>query len=997
MTDSTRAGYNWRCVVAIFITLLITTGCQRPEENGIEDESATEANVVRPSAVDRDALSIANAKHALSVGNHAALQQLVRQALIQWPDDPQWLELAGDTSLLEGDAKQAIAFFQSAVDQSESPTLELLDKLGRTWMLASRPFESLAVLRIAVKRFPDEPSMRTKLAGLLASLGMQREAETHLIWLVQRGYNGSAELVVLSDLTRTQTDKQMCTTVLRRCPDDVRPLFSLACIDAYHGRWDEVRQKTKTVIDAYPDHLQANAYYGRALVELDDNESLHAWWQSLPAGIEELPEYWIAAGLYAEKGNDFGKAARAYLKASQLDSNNTESLNRLAACLTELGIESELRIQLTGRIGLIARLRKAVDAFTSRQRNSQKGTVSIAKLMESLGRYWEAAAWLRAGSVMSQDVDPQLVEAYHQLHSKMTGKTPWQLPEYVFVDRVDLSQFPNVDWQPRVRATGITKNVSRSNRIHFDDEADLRNLRHVCKINKPEGEEANLWIYQSVACGAATLDFDLNGWPDLYLTAMDGKPHRTDSSPNRLFRNNSGQYADVTAQSECGDKGFAQGLAVGDFDMDGFPDLLVANIGQNRLYRNNGDGTFQDITSTSGLDGRDWTTSIATADIDQDGYLDIFEVGYCAGREAFTQTCTRDGHTRSCSPLSFSGQADRVWQGKDDGTFVEVTKDWLSQHDPSCGLGIVIGRFDESPGIDVYVANDMAPNHFWSSQKAPDGSLRLGEQAAVRGLAVDARSLAQASMGITVADPDADGDMDFFLTHHANESNTLYEQVSPGVWVDRSERNGIVAPSIHMLGFGTKWLDADNDGTLELMVVNGHVDDFAHLGEAFRMPMQLFERQSGGVWSLMNAEKLGECFSKKRIARNLINLDANRDGFVDAVVTHLFDPVSILINRSETQSQSITLFLKGTTGDADAIGAKVTIEVEGHSRCSQLIAGDGFQCSSERCVRLGLGDSLKAENVVVEWPSGDREVIGTLMGGHEYLVVEGDGMAFQLH
>lgn len=307
-------------------------------------------------------------------------------------------------------------------------------------------------------------------------------------------------------------------------------------------------------------------------------------------------------------------------------------------------------------------------------------------------------------------------------------------------------------------------NAKSRSKIHFTDQASQRNLNHICKIAQPAHGESGLWIYQSGAGGAAAFDFDLDGWPDVYLSTIDGTPKKEDSGPNRLYRNLAGKFIEVTNASATGDKGFSQGLAVGDFNRDGFGDLYVGNIGRNHLFQNNGDGTFTDVTTKVGLSGDDWTTSVAMVDIDQDGYLDQFDVGYCAGREAFEIPCLVNGRYTACLPKEFAAQKDRVWKGRADGQFTDVTENWLGDHDPAHGLGIIAGRLDDVSGIDVYVANDMSANHFWSSSRQPGADFRLLDQATMRGVAVDYKSLSQASMVIAAGDPDLDGDIDFFLT-----------------------------------------------------------------------------------------------------------------------------------------------------------------------------------------------------------------------------------------
>lgn len=978
--------------------MLILVGCGRTS-----NPSAPANRLVSSDADSLDSQDpFHEARIALAKGDFVLAKRYAQEGMILFPNSVSGAELLGDIHSASGDIDSAVDYYQLAKDTSlgKDPSGDLsaalLDKLGRALMSQSRPFEALSILKLNAQQNPNTKSIRIDLAGLLLALGREREAMPHLQWLVQRGYGHPGLLVALTDLSRPQTNEQMCQASLKRNPEDLRPQYSLARLDIHFGRWREAALKLKPLISEYPQDSMTLALYGRAIVELGDPQAIDDWLERLSKEIEQEPDYWMAAGVSAEKGGNIQAAARCFWQAVLLDDFNAEALHRLAACLTELNEDTEIRKRLATRVDAINNMRRQVDQFSASQYNSQATAVRIAKALNSMGRSWEAAAWLRVGATLNADRDNTLVGVYQGIREQLTGSTPWQRPEFLLAKQFDLSHLPSIDWKLRSNSSIVKDKPRRATLIHFEDEARQRGLQHVCSIKKPSGDEAGLWIYQSVAGGLGTLDFDLDGWPDLYFTAMDGTPNHIDSSPNRLFRNHQGDFEEVTKEASVGDRGFAMGISIGDYNADGFPDLYVANIGLNRLYRNNGDGTFNDVTNQVGINGNQWTSSVAMLDIDQDGHLDLFDVGYCHGDAPFRNECTRDGFTRSCSPLSFSGQQDRVWQGTAEGSFHNVSEQWFQKHTPSCGLGIMAGRLDEVPGLDIYVANDMAPNHFWSSARQEGNRFSLIDQAAIRGLAVDSRSLAQASMGIAAADPDHDGDYDLFLTNHANEPNVLYEQVSPGIWLDRTERADLVKPSVPMLGFGTVWFDADNNGSLELMVANGHVDDFSHLNEAFRMPMQMFERNQGGKWEAMDVKELGSYFAKEMLSRNLINVDLDRDGRTDAVVTYLFDPVSLLLNRSQTSAHSLNLFLKGTSSHPDAIGAKVTIEVGEERFYSQLFAGDGFQCSSQRCIRFGLGTSSKVDRVIVEWNEKEIESFGSIDANAEYLLIQGEGVPFEL-
>ncbi len=638
--------------------------------------------------------------------------------------------------------------------------------------------------------------------------------------------------------------------------------------------------------------------------------------------------------------------------------------------------------------------------YFERGSNSQRAAMQVAEAMMQLGRLWESEGWARLAVTLPDDRLADIGQRYLAIRSKLTVTSPWQSPAMTIANQIDLSDCPLVDWSSTRSEQTAAKQLG-SGRFYFEDQAVQRGWVHTCAIASETLKEGH-WIYQSVGGGVGVIDFDLDGWPDLAVAMLDGKPLESDSSPNRLFRNLNGRFADFSAPAGYADTGFSQGIAVGDFNDDGFPDMLDANIGSNRLYQNNGDGTFHEVSAQAGLSGQVWTTSAVIADIDGDDFADLFEVNYCSGREPYERPCRNSQGISTCPPLNFEAESDRVWKGVGDGTFVDVTRQWMNQTSADDlmqvagrGLGVVAGLFDERPGLDLYVANDMTVNHLWSGESKEAG-FHLTDLGAIRGLGFNGRSLAQASMGMAAADPDGDGDIDFFLTHFSDDHNTYYEQVGPGLWTDRSYQVGLSEPSMKLLGFGTQWVDFDNNGTLELIVANGHVDDVDRSDVSYYMPPQLFDRDPSGRWTELNRQDLGDYFATEHLGRVLATIDADRDGRTDVAITHLYDPVSLLINGTEDSGPSIGLELKSSRGQRDAIGAIVTMTIGDQKKTSQLTAGDGYMCSNQRRITVGLGGAKQARDVIVTWPSGTVQGFGSLESGRDYLLVEGSDEAFSL-
>src|SRR6056297_717315 len=904
----------------------------------------------------------------------------IQQHLADHPDDAAGLELAGDIARERGHGTQAIGYYSKAVRQAAAPSVELLDKLGRSHMAAGKPWEALATLQTAVQLHPQHAALRNDFAGLAAALGQERLAGPHLRWHVERGSAGMSELIMLSDLERPQTDAAICEDALRRNPDDLRPRYPQTRDAAYKQDWPRVIGQLQAVVSQHPDFLPAQILYGRALLEQGRGDELPAWHANLPRVPESDPTYWLTVGGWAEQDGQTAAAAKAYGRAVGLDENSGEALTKLATTLARLDRLEESR-RVANRARQIAALREAI-------------------------------AWARLAQGMTQNRVPEaprvLADLLQAYQVNAAQEPVWQTPAGRVAETIDLSDLPSIVWQSG-QPNDSPSTIPVTSEIRFASQAAERGLVHRCRFAADE-PAAGLMIFESTVGSVATLDYDLDGWPDVLLSDSTGTPHQRDSQPNRIYRNEAGMFRDVTTATRGGDTGYAMGLTVGDYNSDGFVDMLVGNIGENRLYRNNGDGTFTDVSASVGLVGKQWTTSVLIADIDQDGHADLYTVNYCAGDGPYKQPCISEAiqEPRSCNPLAFPAEQDRVWQGQGDGTFKDRTSQWLSDTTSGRGLGIASGLFDDQPGMDLYVVNDMTPNQFWSASAANKSSdepsrseqvnatFRFNEQATLRGVAFNNRSLSQASMGMAVGDADQDGDIDFFLTHFSGDNNTYYEQVYPGIWTDRSVQADFVEPSMPMLGFGTEWIDADNDGQNELLVLNGNVDDYSHDDIPFAMPAQWFRRDvKTNSWQELPSEMLGEYFGKPHIGRALSVGDFNRDGRLDAVATHLLQPVELLINQTPTEHSSVRLFLTSTHGQRDAIGAQVQLRIGQQTRVAQLTAGDGFQCANERVVTIGIPADASELGLSVQWPGGEVETFGQLASG-AYRIVEGQGQAFAL-
>lgn len=977
---------------------LAACGCNRissTDRTGDQGDSAS-ANpassvLAAASPHDRETLPdpIATAERALARGHFDVAQKALTQRLLAAPDDPHALELSADVASHRGDYASADTLYHSAIrSRGKEADRNLLDKWSKCLIRAGRPYDAIDALQELGERFPGDVQSRYDLAGLAAACGVPEEAVPAMRWLVQRGQSDPESLLLLADPARVEPDAETCQKFLAISGESRRPEFGLAKLDALHQKWAAVATRLEPVVKQSPQFAPAYALYGQALLELEKRDQLIAWRAMVPESALASAHYWIVVGRWEQTQGHHEQAARAFWESLQRDStSHPEMLAQLLVSLHQLG-RTEDAGQVTKLIVKHTELRDAIKIHLERLGESQAACMRVANAMMDMGRIWEAEGWARVAVSLPREKLPDLRARYMAIRNELSVQTPWQLPAGNAASLVDLKALSSTSPGDTSSPADVSVQGFQGH-LAFSDQARQRGWVHTSIAAPTAGGHT---IEQSVGGGLAVIDFDCDGWPDLVAATLDGTALHNDSSPNRLSRNLDGTFVDVSAAANYQDTGFGQGIAVGDYNDDGFPDLFDANIGRNRLYRNNGDGTFTDVSDSVGLRGETWTTSVALVDLNGDSILDLYEANYCAGKEPYEHECHNKFGLGTCSPLLFDAEPDRVWRGCHDGTFIEETAAWMNQTTPGRGLGLVVGELDEQRGIDVLVANDMTVNHLWSPQL--DGQpFELADLGVVRGLGTGGNSRSQASMGIAAADANGDGHLDLFMTHFSDDYNTYYEQIAPGFWSDRSYRVGLGQPSMKMLGFGTQWADFDNGGELELIVANGHVDRVDRDDVGYRMPPQLFHRVAGGQWEQWESSALGEYFTNDHLGRALVVLDANRDGRCDVAISHLDDPAALLINQTPDAGRSVTMELKATSSPRDAIGARVVVSIGAREYSAQLTAGDGYMASNQRRIHIGCGQARSVDEVTVHWPSGQIEPFGSLPSGRDYLLVEGSADA----
>jgi hypothetical protein len=498
---------------------------------------------------------------------------------------------------------------------------------------------------------------------------------------------------------------------------------------------------------------------------------------------------------------------------------------------------------------------------------------------------------------------------------------------------------------------------------------------------------------ETLGSGCAFLDYDGDGWPDILLVnGMDWPGRARRRSTLRLYRNNrNGTFTDVTRRTGLEIEMYGMGVAVGDWNNDGFPDILVTSVGQNRLFRNTGKGTFVDVTRTSGLGGRAaFSTSAMWFDFDRDGWLDLFVCNYVKWSAEHDVFCSLDGKQKSyCTPEAYRGDTCWLFRNLGDGTFEDVTATSGVFDTSSKSLGVTMLDHDRDGWPDLFVANDTQPNKLYRNLR--NGTFR--EVALEAGAAFSEDGKARAGMGVDAADIDNSGRASLAITNFDNEMIGLYRPLEKGQYEDVAIRAGVGGPSRHTLGFGCVFVDMDLDGALDLVVANGHIDETVRNirgNVGYAQAPQLFLNQGGGTFREA-AAAAGSGFAQPRVARGLAYGDFDRDGDSDLLVTTNGGPALLFRNDQLAGNRSIRFRLVGTKSNRDGIGATVRIDHAGSTQTRVVKSGSSYLSQSELAVTFGVGRQDRIDRAVVTWPSGRIEEFKSLPSGRGYECVEGKG------
>ena len=513
------------------------------------------------------------------------------------------------------------------------------------------------------------------------------------------------------------------------------------------------------------------------------------------------------------------------------------------------------------------------------------------------------------------------------------------------------------------------------------------------------GASADRHLHEIMSGGGLFFDYDSDGWLDIFL--VDGgsltDPAVAARARHRLFRNRgNGTFEDATARSGITHRSYGMGACAADYDNDGFTDLYVTAMGANTLYRNAGGASFVDVTRTAGVGASSFAASCAFGDLDGDGDVDLFVVNYVDARLDNNVFCG-DAPKKLrvyCHPLNFKPLTNLLYRNNGNGTFTDVSRESGIGATPGNGLGVVMADYDDDGLLDVFVANDTTPNFLFHNQ----GKGRLAEVALRAGVAVATDGRRRAGMGTDFGDVDGDGDLDLFVTNHELETHTLYRNLGKGLFSEATAEAGLSTPTLPFVGFGTALVDHDNDGDLDLAVVNGHVVNMPELvrpGAKEAQRKLLFLNDGRGRMREI-ARQAGPGFAEERVGRTLAAGDIDNDGDLDFLVTNNGADAELLRNELGPGPRALIVKLVGVASNRSAVGARLRVTAGDKASVREVKAGSSYLGQNDLRLHVGLAQATGAERVEIRWPSGANESLTGVSGGQIVTVTEGRGITARL-
>jgi ASPIC and UnbV/FG-GAP-like repeat len=753
-------------------------------------------------------------------------------------------------------------------------------------------------------------------------------------------------------------------------------------------------------------NVAAIALYGRVLAEAQMFDRLQSWAASAPTSCERYPDFWIACGLLASR-TDKQASIDCFAKAISLDPSEIEAYYGIVESLEAIG-ETEQAEKFRFRSGALDSILRDVRKIRESAELPPQLTIDVATQLMGIGRPLESVAWQEYLLSQYKPNSPQF-KSMPEFKARVLKEFPTGRDEAEILCGWKTSDFQTADsWLANLRkgetkpaqtlpesylpSTKVQRSTDKPVFVNVAKERQI-DFRY---LNAAEPVEKEFQIFQAFGGGAACLDFDLDGSIDFYFgQAATTPPDGVSDLSNGLFRHVGKRFVDVIQPSGADDRGYTVGVTAGDWNQDGFADLVIGNLGINRLLINQGDGTFREMRDQQLSEEAAYTSSLAIADITSDGLPEIIEINYLDDPEIF-EPIQRDADGKPLSlpgPLQFQAAKDRLLVSTGDGSMSSQPLGGQSKEIYSTGLALLVTDLDGKRGNEIFVANDLRANHYWIHENSDDPSSPLMDAAVPLSVAYGNKGKPMACMGIAAADFDHNGLLDLHVSNFENEWSNQYMQMNSGAFQDSAVAFNLDTLTHKMLGFGTQAIDYDNNTFWDLIVGNGHIEDATHKGRLFAMPTQLLVL---GPEGFSQPKVFGDdaYWNGLHFSRAMAKCDFDRDGKVDLVISDLKSGVALLNNQTQTENHWFQIECVGVGSERDAIGTRLSVRCDSETLVQAVQTGDGYISKNESAVFFGIGKAEEIGPVHVRWPSGAEQTFNDLEVNKRWLLIEGQSEAW---
>jgi len=937
--------------------------------------------------------SISTAAWCLSAHRFDQAQSAANRVLELSPGSSAAFLLAGYAAAGAADFELSSSLLSRVPSESRHSHLAELG-LAKNLLTRGRVEAAEQHYRRVLQQDPYNIEGNRRLGHLLQAEGRVWESVEFLKRLLFRGEFNGNELFMVSSIDRYfRIDRKLQQTLSAEDPGD--PLIRMAEVRQHmiESREADVRSVLEDLVRIYPHLAEPVARLGRLIVDGGNQEEFLRWNDQLTREHEEHPEIWFIRGLYARREGQLTTAVRCFLEALVRSPHHAGANYQVSGCLLQLE-QPQRAAEFSALPPILFRLDRELNQVqgTPNSENAQR----VVRSLQTLGRHWEAAGWAYIAKQFpgAEEWCVAVIETEMRKVSASEGLIARDAQPAL---RLDISEYPLPKWSRASEFSSGEQLPPRSGHFsdwQFSEESNSAGIEF-SYFDGTTRRDRMRHVIETLGGGSGVIDFDADGWPDLYVAQGNSwrQPGAGSSPLDRLYRNTGrGRFADVTASCGICEGQMSHGVAVGDYDSDGFADLHITNLGPNSMFHNNGDGTFADISASSGTAGDEWSTSSAIVDLSGDGLPDVFVVNYLDRDFVVQNPCHRNGFEIGCAPDSLPPARNKFYLNSGNGQFEDISDSAGVSSEAGNGLGLIVADFHNEQRLGVFVGNDSTPNFLFRNPH-PTGNSRfqLQQQGLEAGVALNGNGSPIASMGIAAGDANGDGLLDLFVTTYMNDPDTLFVQQEHGSFLDQTRRARLPLPTAPVLGFGTQFLDVDNDGWEDLVATNGHVippppgepDDERDL-----MPTQVLANLGDETFLEVPAETLGPFFAFAGLGRGLVECDWNRDGRQDFCVTSIHAPLALLSNQTPEKKHRLVIRLIGTRTSRDAFGTVATVKAAGRKLMRQLTAGSGYLVSNERHLWFGLGQSPMIDELELAWPSGLVQRFEKLEADQEILIVE---------